>query len=272
MTFTTNSTRSYNQILSGIIVIVLSIAMVFLVQSLYFASQALATSSNANNDCPIFSIKYGCDLSAWSHLIIDGLIAAFLGVFFHHLAHKQSLKLKIIVEEHDAMRKRRKEFAIQSLKNHFTTLLFSMSLVNRLEPMYASDTKNRDNIKDQINRNYEIISRVVNDIKNVMFFLNDVLEPQIITDVNQLCQTINQGYVKDENKQSKLTDYTETKNKINSLCRTFDEVHPAIVPIQGLFKRTSPDSPSNNRSLKKLIYQEIVLYYRHIFKRVYSSK
>jgi hypothetical protein len=138
--------------------------------------------------------------------------------------------------------------------------------------MYASDTKNRDNIKDQINRNYEIISRVVNDIKNVMFFLNDVLEPQIITDVNQLCQTINQGYVKDENKQSKLTDYTETKNKINSLCRTFDEVHPAIVPIQGLFKRTSPDSPSNNRSLKKLIYQEIVLYYRHIFKRVYSSK
>ena len=74
--------------------------MVFLVQSLYFASQALATSSNANNDCPIFSIKYGCDLSAWSHLIIDGLIAAFLGVFFHHLAHKQSLKLKIIVEEH----------------------------------------------------------------------------------------------------------------------------------------------------------------------------
>jgi hypothetical protein len=75
-------------------VIVLSIAMVFLVQSLYFASQALATSSNANNDCPIFSIKYGCDLSAWSHLIIDGLIAAFLGVFFSSSCTQTESKIK----------------------------------------------------------------------------------------------------------------------------------------------------------------------------------
>src|SRR5918995_2733420 len=100
----------------------------------------------------------------------------------------------------------------QSLKNHFTTLLFSMSLIKKLEPMYASDTKNRDNIKDQINRNYEIISRVINDIKNILLFLNDVLEPQIINDVNRLCQTIHQGYVKDEDKQLRLIDYTETKN------------------------------------------------------------
>lgn len=273
MTSTTNSTRSYGQIMNRVVVIVLrSITMVFLVQSVYFGNQALASSSNANNECPIFSIKYGCDLSAWFHLIIDGLIAAFLGVFFHRLAHKQSLKLKKIVEEHDAMRKRRREFAIQSLKNHFTTLLFSMPLINKLEAMYASDTKNRDNIKDQINRNYEIISRVINDIKNILLFLNDVLEPQIINDVNQLCQTINQGYVKDENKQLRLIDYTETKNKINGLCKTFDEVHPAVVPVHELFERTSPNSPSNNRSLKKLNYQEIVLYCRHLFKKVDSSK
>ncbi|MGA9841600.1 MAG: hypothetical protein WBP64_07575 [Nitrososphaeraceae archaeon] len=273
MTSTTNSTRSSGQIMNRVVVIVLrSITMVFLVQSVYFGNQALASSSNTNNECPIFSIKYGCDLSAWFHLIIDGLIAAFLGIFFHHLAHKQSLKLKKIVEEHDAMRKRRREFAIQSLKNHFTTLLFSMSLINKLEAMYASDTKNRDNIKDQINRNYEIISRVINDIKNILLFLNDVLEPQIINDVNQLCQTINQGYVKDENKQLRLIDYTETKNKINGLCKTFDEVHPAVVPVHELFERTSPNSPSNNRSLKKLNYQEIVLYCRHLFKKVDSSK
>ena len=103
-----------------------------------------------------------------------------------------------------------------------------MSLINKLEPAYASGTKNTNNIKDQINRNYEIISRVINDIKNTLLFLNDVLEPQIINDVNQLCQTINQGYVKDENKQLRLIDYTETKNKIIGLCKTFDELHPAV--------------------------------------------
>jgi hypothetical protein len=249
------------------VTIALSITMIFLAESLYFGNQTLAASSNANNDCPIFSIKYGCDLSAWFHLIIDGSIAAFLGVFFHHLAHKQSLKLKKIVEEQDTMKKRRREFAIQSLKNHFTTLLFSMSLINKLEPLYASGTKNRDNIKDQINRNYEIISRVINDIKNILLFLNDVIEPQIITDVNQLCQTIGQGYVKDENKQLRLIDYTETKDKINCLCKTFDELHPAVVPVQELFSRSSFNRPSNNRTLKILNYQEIALYCRRLFKK-----
>ena len=267
-----NSTRSYDQITNRIVTIVLSIIMIFLVESLYFGNQALAAISNANDDCPVFSIKYGCDLSGWLHLIIDGIIAAFLGLFFHHLAHKQGLKLKKIVEEHDAMKKRRREFAIQSLKNHFTTLLFSMSLINKLEPMYASDTKNRDNIKDQINRNYEIISRVINDIKNLLLFLNDVLEPQIINDVNQLCQAIHQGYVKDVNKQLRLIDYTETKNKINGLCKTFDELHHAVAPVQELFPRTSSNSPSNNRTLKKLNYQEIALYCRRLLKKVDSSK
>jgi hypothetical protein len=248
---------------------VLSIAMIFLAESLYFGNQALATSSNTNDDCPVFSIKYGCDLSSWFHLIIDGSIAAFLGVFFHHLAHKQSLKLKKIVEEHDAMRKRRREFAIQSLKNHFTTLLFSMSLINKLEPMYASGTKNRDNIKDQIDRNYEIISRVMNDVKNILLFLNDVLEPQIINDVNQLCETINQGYVKDENKQIRLIDYTETKSKIKGLCKSFDELHPAVVRVQELFQHASSNSSSSNNSTKKLSYQEIVLYCRRLFKSIF---
>jgi hypothetical protein len=259
------SNRSYDQIMNRIIGIVLGITMVFLAQSLYFGNQVVAASSNANDDCPLFSIKYGCDLSAWFHLIIDGAIAAFLGVFFHHLAHKQSLRLKKIVEEHDCMRKRRREFAIQALKNNFTSLLFSMSLINKLEPAYASGT-NTNNIKDQINRNYEIISRVINDIKNTLLFLNDVLEPQIINDVNQLCQTINQGYVKDENKQLRLIDYTETKNKIIGLCKTFDELHPAVVPIQELFQRTASKSPPNNHPLRKLSYEEIAVYCRRLFK------
>jgi hypothetical protein len=268
----TNSTQSYYEIANRIVTIALSITIIFLAEPLYFGNQALAASSNAKDDCPEFSIKYGCDLSGWLHLIIDGLIAAFLGLFFHHLAHKQGLKLKKIVGEHDAMKKRRREFAIQSLKNHFTTLLFSMSLINKLEPMYASDTKNRDNIKDQINRNNEIISRVINDIKNILLFLNDVLEPQIIDDVNKLCQTIHQGYVKDVDKQLRLIDYTETKNKINGLCKTFDELHPEMVPVQELFPRTSSNLQSNNRTLKKLNYQEIALYCRRLLKKVDPSK
>ena len=44
---------------------------------------------------------------SWIHLIMDACIGAFLAVFFHHLAHKQNVKLKKIINEHDAMKKRR---------------------------------------------------------------------------------------------------------------------------------------------------------------------
>ena len=74
----TNSTRSYDQIMNRIVTIALSITMIFLAESLYFGNQALAALSNVSENCPMFSVKYGCDLSGWLHLILDGLIAAFL--------------------------------------------------------------------------------------------------------------------------------------------------------------------------------------------------
>jgi hypothetical protein len=110
------------------------------------------------------------------------------------------------------------------------------------------------------------------NIKNVLLFLNDVLEPQTINDVDQLCRIINQGYVKDENKQLRVIDYTETKNKIKGLCKTFDELHPAVVPIQELFQHTSSNPSSNNHTLKKLNYQDIALYCRRLFKKLDSNK
>jgi len=39
------------------------------------------------------------------------------------------VKLKKIIDEHDAMKKRRREFATQSLKNHLTILLISATVV-----------------------------------------------------------------------------------------------------------------------------------------------
>jgi hypothetical protein len=190
---------------------------------------------------------------------MDASIGAFLAIFFHHLARKQNMKLKKIVDEHDAMKKRRREFAIQSLKNHLTILLFSMSLIKRLESNYTSSTGNSNKIKDQINKNSQKISRTVNDIKNILLLLNDVLEPQVINDLNQLCQTIQEGQMKDGNGGLTPSNYIYAKDRINDICRTFDELHNTntTLPVKKLL--SSNASNSSNVKLKKSKYMKTFL-------------
>ena len=95
------------------------------------------------------------------------------------------------------------------------------------------------------------------------------------TDVNK---EINNKFSIPKKKKILLVDdepditYTETKNKIKGLCKTFDELHPAVVPIQELFQHTSSNPSSNNHTLKKLNYQDIALYCRRLFKKLDSSK
>ena len=233
---------------------------IFFIIYLQPIDQAWALGSANDNNCPIFSIKEGCDLSSWIHLIMDASIGAFLAIFFHHLAHKQNMKLKKIVDEHDGMKKRRREFAIQSLKNHLTILLFSMSLIKRLESNYTRNTDNSDKIKDQINKNSQKISRALNDIKNILLLLNDVLEPQVVNDLNQLCQTIQEGQMKDGNGGLTPSNYIYAKDRINDICRTFDELRNTntTMPVKKLLSSNASDSSSNVK-LKKSKYMKTFL-------------
>ena len=224
---------------------------------LHLADQAWASGS-VDNNCPVFSIKEGCDLSSWIHLIMDACIGAFLAVFFHHLAHKQNVKLKKIIDEHDAMKKRRREFATQSLKNHLTILLISMSLIKKLESNYTKDGDSNDKIAEQIDKNNEKISRTLNDIKNTLLLLNDVLEPQVISELNQLCQIIHEGQMKNEKRGLTPSDYIYAKNRINDISKTFDELHHTTLPVKKLLSSHTSNS-SSNAKLNKSKYMKIFL-------------
>jgi hypothetical protein len=189
---------------------------------------------------------------------MDALIGAFLAFFFYYLADKQNKKLKKIIEEHDTMKKRRREFAIQLLKNHLTTLLLSMSLIKNLESSYTTDADNNDKIKDQINKKSEKISRTLNDIKNTLLLLNDVLEPQVINDLSQLCQTVQEDQMKGDNRGLTPTNYIYAKNRINDICKTFDESHHTALPVKKLLSSQSSNSSSNVK-LKKSEHMKIYL-------------
>src|SRR5690242_10885323 len=91
-----------------------------------------------------------------------------------------NLSLFVILQSYKAISSgtlRAATLAIQLLKNHLTSLLLSMSLIKNLESKYTTDADNNDKITDQINKKCKKISRIVNDIKNTLLLLNDVLDP-----------------------------------------------------------------------------------------------
>ena len=127
-----------------------------------------------------------------------------------------------------------------------------MTLIKRLESNYTRNTDNIDKIKDQINKNSQKISRTLNDIKNILLLLNDVLEPQVINDLNQLCQTIQEGQMKDGNRGLTPSNYIYAKDRINDICKTFDELRNTntTLPVKKLLSSNASDSSSNVKSKK----------------------
>lgn len=200
---------------------------------------AYAASASSSEDCPPFAIKEECGYEAWIHLTESLVIGAFLGLLFHHLAHKQNIKLEKIIREQEAMRRRRKEYAFQELKNHFTSLVFALSLSDRLVSAYSSsniiDSNKKEYMRSQIHKNDEKIKRIAGEVRNVTLFSNDVIEPKTVNEINDVCKDI-QDSVIEENGIVKYQIFSDLKKKILDLSTRIDEQYKSDVSIRDLFK------------------------------------
>ena len=90
----------------------------------------IAFGSGVSEGCGYWDLREGCDLSGWMHLVLDSAQAGALAIFLHFLAHRQTKKLELIITNQENKRIRKENFAKESLKNHFTVLLFSFQTNN----------------------------------------------------------------------------------------------------------------------------------------------
>jgi len=95
-----------------------------------------------------WGVRLECDLSGWMKLFLGDVgVGAVLAVFLHVLAHRNNVKLdanareiqKIILSQ-ESIRKARRDYAVQNVKNHLTTLVFVIGIINRLTINYNSAT------------------------------------------------------------------------------------------------------------------------------------
>ncbi len=158
------------------------------VASTFFIHTAFAAGSEG---CGYWDVRPECDLSGWMKLFLGDVgVGAVLAIFLHVLAHRSNVKLDAnakeiqkILDAQESVRKARRDYAVQNLKNHLTTLLFVLGIINRLTINYNSATYQKSIIYTKIRGEEERMARILQHARNTIVYSSDTLDPTL---VNQL--------------------------------------------------------------------------------------
>jgi len=197
--------------------------------SLFVSSTFLIHSAFAavSEGCGLFDVKLECDLSGWMKLFIgDIAVGAFLAMFLHILAHRTTLKLEAngkeiqkILNAQEAVRKARRDYAVQNLKNHLTTLLFVLGIINRLTTNYNSATDQKSVIYSKIRGEEERLARILQNARNTIVYSSDTLDPTLVNQLDGVCTFVGQAGVIEKEGKLELTKYEKSRSKINEMTK-----------------------------------------------------
>ena len=178
-------------------------------------------------------ITHDGDLSSWAHAIVTGSIGIFVSIiimtysiYYEKVANdlaqetkEIALQQKKMLQDQELLRQRRQRYAIYEIKNHFTTLLFTLGLINRL--VIALNKKDeKEKIKSDIDENYNDIRRIIEVIRNALSFSNDVIDPTTVDEINAVCKLINETKLKEEDGKSSFL-YDDLKKRIYEVTERF---------------------------------------------------
>jgi hypothetical protein len=138
------------------------------------------------------------------------------------LAHETkeiALQQKKMLQDQELLRQRRQRYAIYEIKNHFTTLLFTLGLINRLV-IELNKKDEKEKIKSNIDENFENIKHAIEAIRNALSFSNDVIDPAIIDEINAACKLITDTNLKEEDGKFSFL-YDDMKKRIYEVTEKF---------------------------------------------------
>lgn len=213
-----------------------SLSMLFLIvffSSTFTVHWAFAVTTE---DCGIFDLKPGCDLSGWMKLIMGDLaIGAFLAVLLHYLSHRSNLKIeeniriatknseniqKIILAQEE-YRNRRKLYVGQTMKNHFSSILLSIGLMNKFLNESSSIDSSEDHLSNLKQKEKELKS-IIQRSRNTLDLSIDIFDPLFVDQIEKFLLQIDQTNVSDFQING-FPNYEEIKEKISQLTKRLND-------------------------------------------------
>ena len=178
---------------------------------------------HGDEECGVFELHYECDLSGWVTLIYgDLVIGVTLAFVFHYLVSDSNKKIEAavlktdqILSEIKRIRDRRETYVIQALKNHFSSLLLCIGMINKF--LDSGDEKKRAIVETKLND----LDRILQKGQSVLDLSIDVLDPMIIEKIDKLFTSITDDMSMDL-EDSKISDFDQIKVKIKEITAKLD--------------------------------------------------
>ena len=182
--------------------------------------------------CGLWDVKPECDLSGWMKLFLgDMMVGALLALFLHVLAHRTTLKLEAngkeiqkILDAQEAVRKTRRDYAVQNLKNHLTTLLFVLGIINRLTINYNSATDQKSVIYTKIRGEEERMARILQNARNTIVYSSDTLDPTLVNQLDGVCTFVGQSSIKEKDGLLEFEKYEKSRKKIDEVTKRLQSI------------------------------------------------
>ena len=200
--------------------------------------------------CDWFKIQEGCDVPSGLDILISVFIGIYLAIIIHMMGrHNQkklesnslkiqrnTMRLEKIIASQEIMRRRRRNFAIHSFKNHLGNLLSTISSINDLVSKYSEDKQSKTffsgiqstDIRSQIKNDEEVKQRLIQTIRNTIIYASDVLDPLLVANIDELCTNIGQTYVIEQDTVMSFPGFDEAKNMVIEVSEMVGEFESKI--------------------------------------------
>ncbi len=234
LNFYKSKTRAYA---APVIFFALFVTITFPIQTAFGA---------VSEGCGLWDVNPECDLSGWMKLFLGDVgVGALLAMFLHFLQHRTALKLerneeelkkngeKIqkLIEAQENTRKSRRDYAVQNLKNHLTTLLFVIGIVNRLTMNYNKTTDQKSVIYSKIKGEEDRMVRIIQNARNTIVYSSDTLDPTLVNQLDGLCTFVGQLGISEKDGMLEFAKYEKSRRKIDEITKklaSFTESSPVF--------------------------------------------
>ncbi len=169
--------------------------------------------AGVSEGCGIFDIKSSCDLSGWMHLVIDSLQAGALALFLHFLASRHTKKLELVITNQENKRLRKEKFSNESLKNDFTSILFSISIIKQFINKLNTNSEEHDKINGKVKDELVRLQNISLTLQYTSLTSSDVLKPEVLTEIEQIRRLI-RNPIKSDDEVYSFNKYDEIKERI----------------------------------------------------------
>ena len=217
--------------------------------------------------CGFFEISPQCDISGWFHLILGDIVGGgLLALLFYRLSHRTQSKLEKIMELQEAFRVRRKDSSVINLKGLFNNLLFTIGVINKatsnFNKAHASETRQdqrlwiRGIMLSEIRSEEAKMGRILQSIRNTTIASNDVLEPELVSQIDGICTFIEEISAKEQDDGTMVyPKYEICKSKVKFLIEKLStytySTHSFVEPESEYLEREYGESSRNSKKTPK---------------------